>query len=75
VRFARKFFALKTAFQVLVLGAFPENAAFVFSSLLKLLIQPFTSKASILFKVKHWTKATIDSASSNLFPQLAISID
>jgi len=71
MRFAWEFFALITAFNILVLSAFPKDATFMaFPSLSQLFAIPVASKAFILFKSKCWTKTTVNSTGSNLSIQL-----
>jgi len=71
MRLTRKLSALKTTFNILALSTFPENTApLVFSRSSELIAYPFTSKTSILFKSKHWTKTTINTTNTKLFLQL-----
>jgi hypothetical protein len=68
--FAGEVFALKTAFDILVLGAFPEGATLlVFSFLSQLSIDPFASKAFFVFKSKGRTKTAVNATGSNLLGQ------
>jgi len=70
VHFAWKLFALETAFDILVLTAFPEAAALLaFSHFSQFLADPVASEASVLLSPKCWTIATVNPAGSNLFIQ------
>jgi len=67
VGLTRKVYAHETAFDFLVLSAFPKHAAFLaFSAFSQHSVGPLTPKASIFYVSKDLTKITKDAASSNL---------